>query len=404
MAAWQVVLEAGLLQSDIGLQRAACERLFVISKAVAAEDAIRYYADLDRRLGEATGEPTYALDGEYTSCEWIQGGLTYDVDMMTACCIPNQGGAGGWEPLAHYKPDSKPALLEFVRAKQRMRHAAQSGGVDNCKGCSRLVRRTWRSELFLIDTLNFSHFHRCNLRCNYCYLEQPDYVPNDKALRDPNDLEHHVRYWARTGLLSKSAVVYWGGGEPTILKDFESVLTELLRHGCRNVINTNGIRYSPAVEKALQTPGQMVVCSLDAGTRETYKAKKKADVFDKVVRHCARYAASMSGGVLALKYIVDLDNHSEEETASFIEVAAETVGVREVILDVNSYNDSLSDEMVAAMGRLARDLDARGVLGRIGGCGVFGYPELDVHGRLQSELQGSSTLSDDAIRRVVGGG
>ena len=361
--AWQLALDVGAMAEDTGWQRAACERCLAIGRAMGREDIAAHYLALDAALVAGLDEPTYRLDESYVSCEWIEGGLTYGTTELNVCCIPNQGGNGGWEKIVDYSPDTIPDLLAFVRTKQRMRHAAQSGGVDNCRGCSRLAKNPWPVKLPVIDTLNFSHFHRCNLRCNYCYLEQPDYVPDKKALEDPNPLAGHMRYWRSTGMLATNAVVYWGGGEPSILRDFDETLSQLVDHGCRNVVNTNGIRYSEAIETALRAPGQMVVCSIDAGTAETYRRKKGADVFDRVLRNCERYARAASQGRMALKYIVDLDNHGNDEIDGFVERAA-AIGIGEG----DPRCQQLQQPPVQAHGGRAGPLGARPV--RAGRAGI----------------------------------
>ncbi|MEQ8766172.1 MAG: radical SAM protein [Planctomycetota bacterium] len=262
---YHLIMIAAGQAGDRPLERAMCEELLRVSMRRANVRMTQFYVAISEQLADASPEPTYRVTDEYTSCEWIEGGLTFGPNDVHACCIPNQGGKGGWVKLSPCTQEQAPSLVEILRARQELRHQAQSGGHAKCQGCSRLRKQDW-SRPYLVDTLNFSHFQRCNLKCNYCYLEQPGFVPNETAWKQPHQLITHLRQLIDQKLLDPRAVVYWGGGEPTILDDFEDLLMALVRHGCSNVINTNGIKYSPAIEAALASRNTIVVCSIDAGS------------------------------------------------------------------------------------------------------------------------------------------
>ena len=392
-ASWALVLEAAALQDDVGLQRAACERLYVIARDRGDDEARAYYLALDEHLIDLVGEPTYRLDQSYTSCEWIEGGVSYSVRSLKTCCIPNRGDHGGWEPIAEYDPATRPPLLAFVRTKQRMRHAAQSGGIESCRGCVKLQESVWRSRRTLVDTLNLAHHQRCNLRCDYCYLEQDDHVRNEKAIKDPNSIVGHLRYWSDSGLMASGGTVYWGGGEPVLLPEFDELIGQLVGHRMANVVNTNGVRYSLALERALRHAGQMAVCSIDAGTRETFKRKKKVDALDKVITNCARYVASRGEGRFALKYLMDFDNQGEADIRGFIGHALD-IGVAEVVLDVNHHVSIATEGFVRAIAVLAHELTRNGVWAFLAGCGVFSYGELDLATRVEQEMRALGATDD----------
>ena len=383
--AYHLTFVAAQLAGDVALARAMVERLFVRATHAGNREQILFYGAAEEELCQGLDDGGgYRIASDYVSCEWIESGLAFNPTTLHVCCIPNQGSKGGWEAVGPYSEDVEPDVVAIMRVRQHLRHAAQSGGTERCRGCSNLQRRSWKRP-FLLETLNFSHFQRCNLRCNYCYLEQPGFVPDEKAMRDPNRLIAHLRFHMRHGLLSPEAIVYWGGGEPTLLRDFEELVGALSEHGCRNLINTNGIKFSTVLESALRRGNTMVVCSLDSGTTATYRRKKGADVYQRVLDHCRHYAAASQGtSKTALKYIVDSDNIAAEDLQGFIAAVGEC-GITEVVLDVNSSNSFFTEEMTRAMATLQSELTSRGVNAFLGGCGLFGFPELDVRRKVDAK-------------------
>ena len=54
-------------------------------------------------------------------------------------------------------------------------------------------------------------------------------------------------------ILSKNSTITFGGGEPTILQEFEELVYLLLDYDVYNIrIHSDGIKYSPAIEKVLK--------------------------------------------------------------------------------------------------------------------------------------------------------
>jgi hypothetical protein len=91
--------------------------------------------------------------------------------------------------------------------------------------------------------------------------------------------------------LARGTEAFWGGGEPTLLADFEQTITVLNQHDAKQVLNTNCLQYSDSIEKSLvRSPATSLTCSIDAGSAETYRSVKGADCFDYVRENLARYA------------------------------------------------------------------------------------------------------------------
>ena len=68
------------------------------------------------------------------------------------------------------------------------------------------------------------------------------------------------------GYIDPDAIIRFGGGEPTILPEFEKIVDHFIEVGRRFFINTSGVRYSPAIERMLRRgwATDRVVVSMDS--------------------------------------------------------------------------------------------------------------------------------------------
>ena len=106
------------------------------------------------------------------------------------------------------------------------------------------------------------------------------------------------------GILSKKATITFGGGEPTILKEFEDLVYLLLDYDVYNIrIHSDGIKYSPAIEKGLKLGKITLITSVDSSTPEIYEKVKQVPCFDKVWANLKKYA-STKNGLIRTKYVL----------------------------------------------------------------------------------------------------
>lgn len=231
------------------------------------------------RAGQETTE-TLAYGQEYLSCPWIEGGLVFGRGLFHVCCIAHHTN-GGWMPISPFSDSVLPPIEDVLRVRAELRRANQGGVHERCKGCINLRKQRWKSR-FMFHTLNFSHFTRCNLKCNYCYVQRE---ARNAVSEGRVSVLAVLRAMIQQELLSPDAVVHWGGGEPTLLEEFDELLTLLSAHGCTSMVNTNGTIYSMALCDALRRGTAFVTCSIDAGTPATYAALKGRDCFEQAFSH-----------------------------------------------------------------------------------------------------------------------
>ena len=272
---------------------------------------------------------------KFLSCDWLEHGIIFDHEnIIRVCC--SQCNEGGGRPVLQGRFYGEDFNWDNIfEQKRKMREVQRRGEVfEKCKGCILLREDEWDDEDY-IDRLLLTHWINCNCMCIYC-----------PAVRDEN-LKMNNRHYnivpvlkdmCDRGILKKNAYISIAGGESTIYPEFEDMLNLLLDYGCDNILlNSSGIKYSPAVSKGLSEGKLQLTVSVDAGCRETYEKLKLVKTYDKVMENLEKYAASQDerrDNVCSKFIIVPGVNDSEREIEQWIENAAD-IGVKHVSIDID---------------------------------------------------------------------
>ena len=316
------------------------------------------------------------MDREYLSCPWIESRLVFAVEKLLLCCVTNHGK--GCPQVCDFQGGELPvdrilAFREEVKAANR-----QDGCYSLCEGCGWLERRAWEPQKHPFNHLTIAHFTECNLQCKYCYVTQGGFHRNPAR---PYDIYPILEALIRRRLLSPRAYVFWGGGEPTLFEDFNRSFELLMNYGAEQAVSTNATVVSKTLKEGLKRRKISLVCSVDAGTAETYRKIKNRDYFDRVWRNLREYAGT--GGRVDAKIIVMEENRHEIEP--FLDLAA-GAGIRNVVYDVNFHVQEHSPEIVDAIARLHYEGALKRGLGIIeGGSGVPAFGE-ELRGRIRRRL------------------
>ena len=261
--------------------------------------------------------------------------------------------------------------------------AINSGGLKACQDCGLLEKRIWSPSPYLVQVVNLSHFTCCNLNCRYCYLQLEKKCTgwwNDPeslaAGHRPLALYDTFQAMMADGLLAPDGVINWGGGEPTLLAEFDKLLGLLVTGGRWNYVATNGVRYSPALAAGLADGHVGMVCSVDAGTAATFKALKGHDYFDRVWTHLKAYAAT--GGNVQAKYIVTRMNSNSDDAREFVRLSAEA-GVRGLICDVDAFDPEVTPAIRQTIQTIRREAKQMGLPMLLAGSGLASFPEKDLN-------------------------
>lgn len=177
-------------------------------------------------------------------------------------------------------------------------------------------------EPFLIDsyyrrirTLRLSITDRCNLRCHYCFTEEPIFMPNDSLL-SYNEIVT-ILHICNDFRIHKIRIT---GGEPFVrphvIPFFAQVKKELPHLDIR--ITTNGVFLEQYLHD-LQAMGiHNINISLDTFNRETFKKITGKDAFDNVYRAICK---SIEYGFTVKINAVAMKGFNDSELDNFIQFA-----------------------------------------------------------------------------------
>lgn len=190
-----------------------------------------------------------------------------------------------------------------------------------CMGCPE--KGTYEVQEYDIrDLLDISliwinhHRNYCDCKCTYCdFWKTPVH---------PFSIRPLLKELLSSGFVNPKACISWGGGESTILPEFEETATNLLEKGFEQQVLTNALRPSRAVQKILKEGKGRVIVSLDCGTGDTYRAIKGVNGFKRVVDTLKAYAdAAHNVQDITIKYIIFDQNNAHEEIDKFFAVCSE---------------------------------------------------------------------------------
>jgi len=284
---------------------------------------------------------------EYYSCQAIEGGFHFKHKSLALCCVTHSGNKAG-PRIADYRGGDLP-LDKILTLRRQLRGDNQRQVDTPCKGCPLLVRRDWPEDDHRFNKIGIGHFSGCNLSCVYC--QTTSMSPELLAYKHKPLYQLYPVFDSliRADRLAPRCEIDWGGGEPTILEEYERLMDLLLHHGAQMSLYSNATVHSEATARGLASRQVTLVCSIDAGTRETYRAMKRRDLFDKVCENLADYAAR---GVVIAKYIVTDQNCQERDLVGFVELVR-SKGMKAIHISRDWWQGVLSKKVIRAMAFLA---------------------------------------------------
>jgi uncharacterized Fe-S cluster-containing radical SAM superfamily protein len=315
-------------------------------------------------------------DGYY-SCRWLEGGLCFSIGALRACAEIHHGR--GEPKLMDYT--GGPLDFRAIRsAKDEIHKQNQQGGHPACRGCPNLVFRRWPQRSQKFDWIGITHDARCNLECNYCWLQWADYAPrhNPAPYRDARySVLNPIRELLENNLVESGALIDWGGGgEPTLFGELEELLTEFSGRKYTQWLHTNGVRVSaPVLKGTIDCSNIHILCSVDAGASETYKRMKKRDEYQAVWRNMLHYRRR--GAHVVVKYIVTEENCSLKEIRSFIQDALRH-GRPDILADIDHRYPDVNSPVLAGLAFMKLSAWSSGLDFAVGETGCDSYPEKQI--------------------------
>lgn len=259
-------------------------------------------------------------------CNRVYEDILFYPDRVCKCCHCTKMPYS--PPVIYDKPIKIFSLLEYIKKIEEYMSLNQTENAP-CRGCKYFRRQVVpefpQSNFIKFFTIN--HFTKCNSDCVYCILEK----------KSDEDISYNLlpilKQMVELNAIHDTCLFNWGGGEPTICREFEEIAEFLHSHYLRQAINSSGIVFSNTVLKGLKDGSMSIQISPDAGTEETYYKIKRQNNFETVWGNIKKYA--LYPDMLYVKYIFFSLSANENDVRMFMERCIDA-GVKIVVIDCES--------------------------------------------------------------------
>jgi hypothetical protein len=218
----------------------------------------------------------------------------------------------------------------------------ENENVDACKNCAqnRVQYAIAGTQTKKYKQVNFfqEHCGDCVFHCDYCCVGGNKRSNSNCKF---NSLDSYAKYCSKAFSLGRIEDDF-SYGISVSERDFDKkveVAVKSLKHANLNPMIYNVFSvfsaYSENLAELLRNGLTVVVWSLDAGTRETFKKIKQVDVFDRVIENAKKYIAqdAFGGNFIVAKYlIVKGMNDNDKEYDAYLDLV-KNLGLKYVSLD-----------------------------------------------------------------------
>lgn len=271
----------------------------------------------------------------FESCSYIEHGMVLDHCNRIRFCNNFNPRYGGRPVIYENYHGEKIDWADFFRIKRELRQKYREGSCpDMCRDCVNTAHKNWDDDDY-IDYLLLTPWVPCNSNCIYCSAPRDKYVLENTKVYKVLPL---VKDMIENNILKKSGTIDFAGGEPTIYKEFEALLSEFVKNDFEKIIiHTNAIKKSNSIIKALKKGCARVLVSIDAGSKEIHRKVKQVNSYDSVWKNLKEYAKQQPDGAdfVKAKYIIVPGlNDSEEEITLWLE-KCKSINIKSVVLNLD---------------------------------------------------------------------
>lgn len=173
-----------------------------------------------------------------------------------------------------------------------------------CKNCPRLCSKEWEFK-HTISLVNIASYPApCQSKCVYCKYIQREML--GEGIQEGYELVFQIlEYLKTTPFVDKNTIWQFASGEMTI-HPYKKRMHEIIGNQLARYL-TNGFIFDKQIANNIKTNlNSRILCSLDAGTKETFYKVKGHDIFNTVVDNLHQYRKSREGGnsPVHIKYIM----------------------------------------------------------------------------------------------------
>ena len=249
------------------------------------------------------------------SCRFLQRAIYFAPDELRHCCkrFFYNGKLKGDVSIFPVSSNEDYSLEKIINAKKNIIEKINQGEETECSGCPVLESKEWLNiEEEKIDLISIENHSRCNMRCVYC----SDTYYGGKIAN--YDLLTCLEELVKNNKIANNLQVSWGGGEPTMTKDFEQIVDYVTLEIKPKIQRffSNAINYSEKIESLLHDNIASLTTSVDAGTSETFKTIRGVRQYKRVLKNLKKYFDASAKNVI-IKYIFTEKNSTIEEISNF---------------------------------------------------------------------------------------
>ena len=286
-------------------------------------------------------------------CSFLGHFIDYRVDNFSPCCVSGSSSVATSGTI--------PVRMEhWHRYVNQLIDDIKNNRPNKCTGCRFLKYGFWPKTVKL-DYVCFATNHPgdvCNLKCIYCFVENrfdklktKEGYTTYETIRQLSEMPEYD---------NPNFTIELSNGEFCANKHCDDIFDILLKNKWKVRFVSNMTIYKEKFAEFLKTGRTVnVLTSLDAGTRETYKAIKQADCLDKVIENIKRYP--LENVDFKLKYIfLEGINDNETDVDGFCDIVKD-VGCKSIVLASDRckpFNENMEAMAIRLMKR-AKDYGIR---------------------------------------------
>ena len=269
----------------------------------------------NKNFNEAFIQETRKLEKKSWSCSDLQNSIFFGPDEIRTCCkrFFYRGEMKGDVVLLKTKKKNLDALA-IRKSKQNLIEDINKGNETPCTGCPYLEFKDWHENSKKgYDYISMEYHSICNLKCSYC---------SDKyygGLNVQYDIEKLINDLIKTNTFDDNATFIWGGGEPTIVKNFNKLINVIIKAlpNSKQKVLSNSVKFSRHIKNLLNSGRIDLVTSIDAGSEETFLKIRGKNRIYQVLENLYRYSKKCPEKVV-IKYIFTEGNLELNEIIKFV--------------------------------------------------------------------------------------
>ena len=288
-----------------------------------------------RLLGKTQPNKIHFLEAnlEYRiGCDRLGRSFHCQNNQIPMCTVGNRK-----KPFIKVSGSIRQVITQWQDFSAKLIYANQLNSPNPCLGCPLLKWGFWSKTVKCTNLRFLQSLARdsCNFRCVYCSAAQAKRWGKLKTVEGPTtyDVIKQFSEMPEFVEMGDQFTITFANGELCANIYFNEIIDILLKMNWKIELLSNLSIYREGLAELLQT-GRVkhVISSLDAGTRETFKAIKGNDRFEKVVENLHRYPFDKTK--LQLKYLfLPGINDNDQDVDGFYEIAKKVGAVIQLSAD-----------------------------------------------------------------------